>query len=270
MTTDRPRHRLPDVELEQYLLGELSARDTARIARLLEEDPASRSRLAALEQSNREILQRYPADVMGRRIRDGLERPTPSPPTAWSIRPWPATALLGGVAALVVLLAGLPSRFLPSATRDAPDRGAERVKGEGSRLTLHRRSGDGSEALADGARVRPGDVIRIAYQSEGRAYGVIASVDGRGEVTRHLPLTGDRAARLVTGGPVLLDFALELDDEPRWERFYFVTADTPFAVAPVLQALRRIDMGRPVDRPERLELPDDLDQFVVSLDKGMP
>ena len=38
---------------------------------------------------------------------------------------------------------------------------------------------------------------------------------------------------------MLLDQAYELDDAPRWERFYFVTGDTPFAVAPIVDAARR-------------------------------
>ena len=37
---------------------------------------------------------------------------------------------------------------------------------------------------------------------------------------------------------VLLDQAYELDDAPRWERFYFVTGDAPFEAAPVVQAAR--------------------------------
>jgi hypothetical protein len=61
---------------------------------------------------------------------------------------------------------------------------------------------------------------------------------------------------------------LELDDAPRWERFYFITGNAPFDVAPVLQAANRIDIESPLDRAEKLDLPKDLDQFVVSLEKG--
>ena len=123
--------------------------------------------------------------------------------------------------------------------------------------------------MSDGARVYPGDVIRIGYQAAGRLYGVILSVDGRGTSTLHLPHQGTRSVRLENEGAVLLDFALELDDAPRWERFYFVCSNTAFNVAPVLRAAEQIDVEKAVDQAERLDLPEGLDQFVVSLEKGI-
>jgi len=68
---------------------------------------------------------------------------------------------------------------------------------------------------------------------------VIVSIDGRGSVTVHLPVHGDQAAALASGDTVLLDHAYQLDDAPRFERFHFVTAQAPFAVATVVDAARR-------------------------------
>jgi hypothetical protein len=144
----------------------------------------------------------------------------------------------------------------------------ERIKGQGPQLKLYRKTADGSEALEDGTRVFRGDVVRIGYQAAGRAYGVIVSVDGRGTVTLHLPHQGKQSVPLENDGQVLLDFALELDDAPRWERFYFVTSDASFDATPVLRAARQIDIKRPVDQAEKLILPKDLHQFVISLEKG--
>jgi hypothetical protein len=95
------------------------------------------------------------------------------------------------------------------------------------------------------------------------------SVDGRGTATLHLPHQGNRSVRLENEGAVLLDFALELDDTPRWERFYFVCSNTAFDVAPVFKAAEQIDVERTVDQAERLDLPEGLEQFVVSLEKGI-
>ena len=67
---------------------------------------------------------------------------------------------------------------------------------------------------------------------------MIVSVDGRGVVTEHLPQNESEAAALRAGGPVILASSYRLDDAPRFEVFYFVTADEPFAMARVVAAAR--------------------------------
>jgi hypothetical protein len=66
---------------------------------------------------------------------------------------------------------------------------------------------------------------------------MIASVDSRGVVTRHHPVSGSQATALTPGDTVLLDHAFELDDAPRWEQFHLVTSPTPFDIEPVVRAL---------------------------------
>jgi hypothetical protein len=58
---------------------------------------------------------------------------------------------------------------------------------------------------------------------------------------------------------VLLDNAFELDDAPLWERFYFVVAEQPFALAPIVEAVRQAGPASP------LALPSPYQQFVVVL-----
>ena len=112
-------------------------------------------------------------------------------------------------------------------------------------------------------------MIRVAYQANGYAYGVILSIDGGGGVTLHMPLDGNVASSLDSGGTVLLDFAYELDDAPLWERFYFVTGSAPFAVAPLLQAATELAAAPPSKaEAAELDVPDGLDTSVISLMKG--
>ncbi len=92
-------------------------------------------------------------------------------------------------------------------------------------------------------------------------------MDGRGSVTLHLPAGPSRAVPLRREATVLLDQSYELDDAPRWERFYFVTGSEPFAVAPVLDAARRVathDLG---SQPAALPLPPGLEQSSFSVQK---
>ena len=72
---------------------------------------------------------------------------------------------------------------------------------------------------------------------------MIFSIDGGGVVTIHLPTDGREsgsAAELETGGEVRLPFSYELDAAPRFERFFFVAADEPFSLAPVLSRAREL------------------------------
>jgi hypothetical protein len=134
-------------------------------------------------------------------------------------------------------------------------------------LTLYRQVAAGSETLADGAVARQGEVIRVGYRAAGRAYGVILSIDGRGHITRHLPTSGDRAVALGREPTVLLDHAYELDDAPRWERFYFITGETPFPIAPIVAAVEREIAKAGGGAISALPLPAGLEQSVVSLEK---
>ena len=221
-----------------------------------------RGKLKVRSPSN--LLYRMATNLSLNRIRDRQRKPTTNDEVL--LRSWPMTAFLGAVAALILAVVFLPRDLIT--TRPGEDAPIERIKGEGPRLELRRKTPDGSEALEAGARVYPGDIIRIGYQAAGRSYGVHVSADGRGTVTLHLPDRGGRSVRLKNAGQVLLDFALELDEAPRWERFSFVTGDTPFDAATVVRAAGQIDLERPVDRPDKLDLPKDIDQFVLTLEKA--
>jgi hypothetical protein len=258
-TAPRP---VPDVLLEQYHLRELPAGELERIRLRLETDPVLRTRHAQLAASDEEIARRYPPHWLAARIR--TRQPAAARPLA--------TALPLGLAAAAAMLVLLmvprssPSRVVSSVA--APVMGTEgtRMKGLRPSLTVYRRTASGSETLADGSIARPGDLLRVGYGTAGQPFGVIFSVDGRGVVTRHLPATGDRAAALTAGHAVLLDQAYELDDAPGWERFYFITGDVPFALAPVIEAARqhRTTAAR---TPVALPLPRGLSQSTFTLQK---
>lgn len=142
-----------------------------------------------------------------------------------------------------------------------------RYKGFLPTLQIFRKTDTGAEWLEDGSLAREHDLIQIRYQAAERAYGVIVSMDGRGEITLHLPYDGARSVRLKRGQPDTLDFAYELDDAPRWERFYFITSDVPFEVDTVVQAVRRKFSQDPTAKGDSLRVPDGFDQFIFTLRK---
>jgi hypothetical protein len=252
--------RVPDITLERYRLNELPPETAARLDRQLQRDPGLRRRLDAIRASDAEIL----ASDHLERLVSGLRRQLAEREASAtrhrgrSVRLWLAPAM----AAIVVVLLLVPFR-----SGTVPDEEGERIKGLLPTLTLFRRVDGTSETLADGALARTGDLVRVGYQAAGAAYGVILSIDGRRHVTVHLPRTGDQAAPLGREDTVLLDHAYELDDAPRWERFYFVTGNEPFLLSAVVAPAQRAAQVSRDQEPVRLALPAALTQSVFSLRK---
>ena len=220
---------IPDLVLERYRLQELPLPDAEAIDAMLGADATLRARLGALEASDEAL--REAIDSVAARF-GGVSRPRAGRPAlGWAL------SVAGAVAAVIVLsVTGTYDRIGTAPPED-------RVKGGRSgglpTLMVYRRTNDGSERLSDGAVAHAGDLIRVGYGAAGHSYGIIVSVDGLGNLTRHMPTDGDRAIPLKTDAVVMLDQAYELDDAPRWERFHFVAGQTPFDIGPVLEAVRK-------------------------------
>jgi hypothetical protein len=208
--------------LERFVLGELPREELRAIEEAIAGDASLERRVDELRESNREILSTYDRVAVGAAIRG---RTTIS---SASRRGRPMTLAAAAAVLVVAVLAVFPSL---RSRRDGTDSIEEtRIKGAVSSLHVFRKTRTGSELLASGSAVAEGDIIRLGYKTAGRRYGVIVSIDGRNHITRHWPAAGAMASSLQADGVVLLDQAFELDDAPRFERFYLVTSVRPFAV----------------------------------------
>lgn len=233
---EQEKRPISDYELECYLLREGSDDELAALDRRLAVDPELAQRLAALKRSNEDLHRRYPPEWMRRQIELKLERTQGRRPqrTGSGYRLWAVPAV-----ALILAVVAVPT-LLDDETPQAP---ALRTKGgaQEPRLLVFRKLASGAERLPDEALAQSGDLVQLAYRSGGLQYGAILSVDGRGTITQHLPATGAQAVPLAAQDT--LDFAYELDDAPRWERFYFVAADRRFSLAAVRAKLAAGDMA---------------------------
>jgi hypothetical protein len=217
-----------------WLLERLAADDLPEArARVLREEPAVEDALADIAHSDRELLAQHPPEQVlpeiGRRLSLRLA------PNADERSRRPARALwfasAAGLTAVALWLA-------QPAPRDPVDADSVRERGLRPHLLIFRKTTRGVEQLADGAQVRSGELLQLAYVSAGRTFGVVASIDGRGEVTFHLPEQGKTVWRLNADGQTALPHAFELDDSQGVERFLFVSADEPFSPQLVVAALR--------------------------------
>jgi len=256
------KHMISNLTLEQFTLGELPP-DTERLVREeLERDEGLRARLAALEESDREILRDYPPERVVPAIRERLRM------SEGAVRRRAVTLRLAvalPAAAVVVLFAA----FFVARERLLPDE--TRLKGVVPHVTVYRNTPDGAEEMPAGAPARRGDVLQLSYTAADARYGAIFSVDGRGTVTWHLPggyAGGPREApALEMQGQVILPAAYELDDAPGFERFVLVFSARPFDLAEVERAARAL-----ASRPQAAErgappLPAGVSQFSLVLKK---
>lgn len=230
------RARVPDWLLERLAAGELPERVARELSERLD-DAGERSRLLALEASNAEILQAHPPAL----VLASVERRAALRPARPRATPafWPLLAFGGSAAlALALVLDAVPERD-PSVSPLAREADAEQLiaKGLEPYLSIYRRTRASPERLPERARVRAGDTLQLAYVAAGQRFGVVASVDGRGAVTLHLPEAAGRAAALDDGGETALPHAFELDDTPGSERFVFVTGAAPFDTGAVVAHL---------------------------------
>ncbi len=247
---------ISDLKLERYVAADLPQEEMDRIDRLVESSACLRQRVDALARSNEEILEDRPPAWVARQIRMRLEgEPAEASRVIW----WKWALPVVPIAAAVLLM------VMNHGTIDrSPWTG---IKGLKPALVLYRQSDSGAERLADGVSAARGDRIQIVYNAAGKRHGVIFSVDGRGQITQHLPERGESSVELRSGRPDTLDFAYRLDDAPRFERFYLITADSAFELRPILKAAREAILNDPVTASHPLPLPTRYSQHVKTLTK---
>ena len=248
------KQTISDLLLEQYALGELSADREKMVRDELDRDESLRARLAALRESNTDIMAAYPAEKIVPAIRERLLRGGGTPARAAApahprVNPLTWALPIAAMAVLLLSFVVLRERFAPEETR---------LKGLTPHLTVFRKTAGGAEQMRAGS----GKACRC---SAARVRGK------RREVRRHLlrgrqgyhhvaPARGIRrrsapVAALESAGEVILPSAYELDDAPGPERFFLLYSPNPFDLAPVAQAVRslprvpRPQTGRPLRSP---------------------
>ena len=253
---------LPDWLVERAALDEVPAASRGRIA---DADPGELARRTAeLRDANASELAAYPAGPALTQIeaRIGTRR-------AAHRRRLQRTVL--GVATsgivLVIAVRVVGHHGTETAKPTISDDDGIRAKGK-ARLVAFRQVGSQAEQLAPDALCRAGDVIQLRYNAGGKHYGVIASLDGAGVVTLHFPASeaAPPEATAIAPQTTALPHAYELDDAPRFERFFFLTADEPIDLQQSLAALHVLaQQDDSADAP--LDLPLEVRQWSLRLRK---
>jgi hypothetical protein len=252
---------LPDWLVERAALDEVSPTHRPRIDAA--EPHELEARVAALRAENAAELAAHPASVAVGQIERRIiaEHGKRKRRQRWL---WVSalTSAAAVVTAFIVIDRSVSEPVIGDETEEVT-----RVKGA-TRLLAFRQDGERVERLQEDAQVRAGDRIQLRYHAGGRGYGLIASLDGAGIVTLHHPAREDAPATATSLAPrtTTLPHAYALDDAPRFERFFFITSDSPIEVEAGLAAVREL-ARREDSSTAALELPPGLHQWSLRLRK---
>lgn len=266
---------IPDFLIEQLLLGELGEEEKKKLL----EDPRTAGRLEKLQKSNEEILHLYSPASMAEKIQNRIDNPeTEKPrqeadvplkekgriiPFFFSLKGSPLLA-----AAVLLLLFGLLPLFkgtLNQGTAVTID--TVRTKGYTAVLRIYREAQGGVELLFPGDRVRERDLLQISYIPGEENYGVILSLDGRGAITLHYPLSEGMSPKLSGEEEQFLPYSYQLDDAPGFERFFFITSREPIQVASVLSAAEKLSRDLKGAMQKALSISSRYSQYSILLKK---
>lgn len=260
---------IPDIYLEQYVLGELPDNLRREIDNLAMHDPAINNRINEILESNSDILAAYPPafitgkilaknkslapgqDIIftgnrGTRKKSGFIQGLKNlMRNSWST-PLRRYSLSLSSAAVFILIAvflfpGIRNTFMAGTGSDE----GIRIKGLESKLILYKMKGKNIEELKNNDTARRGDIIQVGYVATGvYRYGVILSIDGRGAVTLHYPAGNSPGTELSLNKKTLLSRSYELDDSPYFERFILILSREPIDTGMLIEKTKKLAISR--------------------------
>jgi hypothetical protein len=266
--------------LERYFLGELPEEDIQEIRQRATVDPEVLAALENIESSNRAILLRYPPSAVKEKLLGSMaEAQAGKNAKRWLIGTTPLRRILlvssAFAAALILFVLVRPSRINEGVSME-PREGEEYSQAKGTegldlsktQLLVYRKNNDRVEMLADGSLSKAGDLLQLAYVAARAPYGMILSIDGGGGVTLHYPSEEGQATSLTQNKRVLLQNAIELDNAPGFERFFFLTSDSPIDPADIMEKAKSLAADPENARVAKLKLPKGIDQSSLTILKG--
>ena len=234
---------IPTRILEQINSSELNAADFYAVYGKQEVENS----LANLKQSDQEILHKYTPEQMRAKVEAKLHK-KPVILNASFIRYAQFAAAAAFMCAIIIpasmraksnanlangntITVESPAEPNTETVRIKGNANVKSVGNQNPRINLYRQDGDKITTLNNGAFAKSGDVIQITYNAGNKEYGVIFSVDGNGNITRHFPENSWEAEPLEHDfGEIPLDFSYELDNAPDFECFIMVTSKQQFTL----------------------------------------
>jgi len=267
--------------LERFLLGELSEEESVEIRKMISDDIALQTKIEEIESSNREILARYLPSNVQAQIENRIEQVRNLPSLSrlmFQISSkrriiYISSALISVVLLFFLLIQPGSKEKIGTFPFDSGSdtslvKGLSEIDLSSTQLLVFRKSQDSVDILHDGNRAKVGDLLQLAYIAVQKKYGIILSLDARGSITLHFPSHLSESTELEINKKAFLPYAIELDDAPDFERFLFITSDSPIDVAHVLSQAKKLASDPAQAENRQLDLPQDFNQYSVLIIKG--
>jgi anti-sigma-K factor RskA len=264
---------ISDYYLERYVLGELPEEEAEHIRRRLSEDPELRRMFEDLETSNQEILALYPPAVVKASLLTKLNKWRGKTSLFPLRRIFAVSSALAAVMTLLVLIFPILKKETEIKPLDIGEdialvKGIEAVDLTKTQLLIFRKTNEKVEMLKDGTQAKQGDLLQLGYVSAEEPYGMILSIDGRGNITLHFPSKKEGSTSLVLRKKSFLSNAIELDDAPAFERFFFITSECEIDVGDILEKADILAQNPDRVQQNGLELTDNYKQYSILIRKG--
>ena len=97
---------------------------------------------------------------------------------------------------------------------------------------------------------------------------MILYIDGNGNVTLHFPDKENNPTSLDQDKKILLHNAIELDNAPGFERFFFITSSVEINAAEILKKAAILANNPDRVKKDNIDLPENVNQYSIIIIKG--
>jgi len=272
--------RNSDYYLERYVLNELPGDEFQVMKNLEARDASVKAAIEEIRRSNADILALYPPDAVVEALQKNTQktnirhekRAKRFVPSAFRLLLIYGTGLAALVLALLFVLPGFKkdqSLPFPLEQKDVTlIKGVPRIDLTKTQLLIFRKSEDRIDLVDSGEKAEAGDLLQLGYVAVDHPFGIIFSIDGRGGVSLHFPAERDGSTRLDLNKQALLSHAIELDDAPGFERFFFLTSRDKIDADQWLRRAEFFAEDRERALKENMALEEGLHQYSVLIRKG--
>jgi len=251
------KKNVPDIYLEQLYLNELSPKTAESITKRDSEEILNNIKI-----SNKKILEKYPPSFIKRNI---IQRMNNKPETKSNTIDFRSRILRSVpiAAALIFLTLNFSHLY-----RTQEPNNIIRSKGLTPELSVYIDKNNSPVELFNNDFVSESDLIQLTYNAAGNKYGVIFSIDGKGVITLHYPESNKITPFINPNGSHALPFSYELDDAPKFERFFFISSKQEFNINNILKSAEGILNKDNPELIDTLDLTKDFAQQTIILKKG--
>ena len=227
--------QIPDMVLEQYILGELSPAKMKEIDSLTELDNSLRKRIQIIEKSNRDFLKKYPFSKSRVSVSIAVSGKKNSIVKSRKMFIFPSAVI--ALAACVLVFVKVSPLF------DTFDNSVI-IKGNTENLFLYRKNGNQADVLKSGDPAKKNDILQIAYQIPEDRHCIIFSIDGNSNVTLHYSSSEKTMTDNSKTGKIFVPESYQLDDAPYFERFIMLTSDKKISSDVIMPRAEKFALDR--------------------------